>query len=472
MTGATSPALVGPGWPRLGIRPTEHPALAFAASLFTLVGVVIVNPGSIAFFAYYLLLWLAFILVFHREEAGAFCYAYLINSAFIAAFYLIQTNVYPDSYGTTSPLGSWTDDSYFFALAADSIPANLLIRDNYFLYSNPFTTLINSLTPMSIAHPMDAIFFQSGVAALLATFSRRFTIQLSGDARLGNTVYTFAVICPFLMMNGGVILLRDTFAAALLIYSMACLNARRFGLSAMAIAFQLAIRPGTGLILLPAYAVIYSSNILALLRRHPLLLPIGTAAIVAALATALTLSWDRLLDLAPDFLESALFKAASVDLLGRELFADLTADPGFNNALLAIQELPFAIRFVLNGAYIFLYPFLNPRVATAGQFFDIRALTLNLFLPIYAFWLNAWFIAGAITKARVARRQRAIVWAIVVALLLIGTYSLQTRHKTILYPLYYFIVAIGFRKASAGERRVGYACSAFFLLIQVVFALR
>lgn len=453
------------------IKNSGSPAKLFVvacfAMLFTMLSIVIVNPFSLALFAYYLCLWLGFIFVFHKEVSNDFCFAFAVNSALISAFYLIQTYVYPDSYGTTSPLGSQTDDSYFFSLVADSIPQYLEVRDGYDLYSHPFTTFIRHLTVLPIDHPLDIIFFQSGTAALLATFSKRFMFQLSTDRRLSNLVYTFALVCPFLMMNGGVIFVRDTFSAALLIYSLACLNERRVILALVAVAIQIAVRPGTGLILLPLYFVIYFANIKVFVRNNPILTSVGIV----------------LLGLCAWFLVQAVMANAfellvgtseggAVGFLGREIFDGLTAAADGNKALLAIQDMPFVIKFFLNGAYIFLYPFLSPQAAFAGNSFDIRAIVLNLIVPIYSFWLNAWFIAGVMSSVRVTKRQTEIVISIILFFLLIGTYSIQTRHKTIIYPLYYFVVAIGFAKATSFTRQIGYAFSLLLIIMQVVMILR
>jgi hypothetical protein len=443
------------------LRQGERLGLGALAVAFSVCGILLVHPASLAHFAFYLCLWGAWILLFHRSEAEDFGFAFVVNSAFITVFYLVQTTVYPDSYGTTSPLGSWTDDSYFFALVADSLPANLVVRDNYFLYTHPFATLVRWVTPLAIEHPMDVIFFQSGIAAMLATFSRKFMFQMSSDTRLANTVYVFTLVCPFLMMNGGVIFIRDTFAAALFVYSLCCINSRRFVMALAALALQMAVRPGTALILVPAYVIIYFVDIRAFCRRHRLLVAVGV--ILVALAGL------RIAQSLPDLRElvGGTSEGGGIGFLGREIITDLTAEQDGNVLFLSIQKLPFLVKLFLNGAYIFLYPFLSPKHAFAGEFFDLRGITMNLVVPIQAFWLNAWFIAGALSRPRVTRRQTEILIAVIVAFLLIGTYSLQTRHKTILYPLYYFIIAIGFVRASPKQRRFGYLCSSALLLLQL-----
>jgi len=442
----------------------DRVVIAAVASILTVLVILLLNPHSLLQFANYFVVWNAFIFLFNREDIEDFSFAFLVNSCFVAIYVLIQSTGYPDTYGTTSPLSSsWTDDSYFFALAADTIPPDLFVRENFFLDTQPYAMLIRWLTIFSIDHPLDALFFQSGVAAMLTTYSKKFTWQLSGDRGLANIVYLFTLICPFLMMNGGVILMRDTLAAALFVYSLSCLNARRYLLALAAVVAQVSVRPGTALILLPAYAIIYYPELNTFIKRRPLLVMLGTG-VLAAAATQLVAT-------VLEFSHSTI-GTKGVGLLGRELFADLTADPDANKLFLSIQDLPFFIKLFLNGAYIFLYPFFGPRYIIGADYFDLRSITMALVVPIYAFWLNAWFFAGALTRLRVASRQRSIVMAVVVALLLIGTYSLQTRHKTIIYPLYYYVIAIGFTSATQLARRFGYIFSSMLLLLQIALAFR
>ncbi|HKU89329.1 MAG TPA: hypothetical protein VJP84_06030, partial [Steroidobacteraceae bacterium] len=90
-------------------------SIALLATVVTQVCILLVNPTSMAHFAWYFCVWNAFVLLLHREWSGQFAFAFLVNSAFVGIFVLVQSTVFPDSYGTTSPLAvSWTDDSFFF----------------------------------------------------------------------------------------------------------------------------------------------------------------------------------------------------------------------------------------------------------------------------------------------------------------------------------------------------------------------
>jgi hypothetical protein len=438
--------------------------IALASAVITIGGILAVNPSSIDNFVWYFLFWNVAFVFLNREDSAEFALAFLVNSAFIALYVGVQSFGFPDSYGTTAYQSvTWTDDSYFFSLTADHVPPDLLTRPYYWQYSHAFATLIKSVSPLEILHPLDVLFFQSGTAALLATSTRRLTLQLSGNPKLANLVFLFLVVCPFLMMNGGVILIRDTLAAALLAYSLYAINSRHYARAVLAIGLQLVLRPGTGLLLLPAYGVLYFDEVRAIVRRYPLLVAGGA---VGAVLLAMQLG-----PLVIEQFESS-YGEVKIGFLGRELIADLTADPDANAIFLTIQEFPFGIRVFLNAAYIFLYPFLTLRTLGDTESLDLRNIAMSVVVPIYSFWLNAWFVAGVLSPIRILDRQRQIVGAIVMTLVLVGTYSLQTRHKTIIYPLYYMIVAAGFSAATPFARRCGYIFSGLLLLVQIASLFR
>jgi hypothetical protein len=270
------------------------------------------------------------------------------------------------------------------------------------------------------------------------------------------------MLCPFLMMNGGVILVRDTFAAALFVYSLSCINDRKWLLAIGALAVQFAIRPGTALILIPAYFVLNLAYVRRLTAGRSAILAVGLPLVLLAAA-----------GFAAVFIDVSRYQnyIDTMGLGGRD-YSELTTDPSGNQILLAIQQMPFWEKFPLNGAYMFVYPFFGLSTAFGGPFFDMRFVAMNFVFPILALWFNAWFFAGVITRAKVGGGHRLIVLAFGFTLLLVGTYSLQSRHKTIIQPLYYLIGAIGMRRASPGERQVGYVASGALLLVEIAISLR
>lgn len=441
-------------------------SIALAATAVTLACILLIKPSSMAHFAWFFCVWNGFMLLFHRAWAGEFAFAFLVNSALVGVFVLVQSTVFPDSFGTTSPLAvSWTDDSFFFTAVADYVPPELFTREEYWLYEPTFAKLMRAITPLYIEHPLDVLFFQSGTAALLATFSSKLMLQLSRDRHMANVVFIFAIICPFLLMNGGAILLRDTLTAALFVYSLCCINERRFVSAGLVMALQLAVRPGTGVIFMFAYPIIYFAEVRDFVGRRPILSTVTAILFVVAAVVGFPLALEYV---------SGMYQVGGgvVSLLGREVYTDLSADSQANTLFLAIQEMPFVIKLVLNAAYIFMYPFLSLRTVFDAPQFDARSFLLNIVAPLYSLWLNAWFFAGALRGKPVIDRQRAITVALAVILMLVGTYSLQTRHKTIIYPLYYILIAVGFARATPNSRRLGYAMSGLLLFVQIATQFR
>jgi hypothetical protein len=426
------------------------------------LGIIITNTYSLLMIIYYFIIWNIFIFIFHRNLIKDFNFAFLINSFFIVVYFIFQTISYPDSYGTTSSIGSWTDDSYFFALASDTIPSNLIVRDNYDLYTHPFSSIINFITIPTIHHPLDVIFFQSGVVGILASFSKLFMNQMTGNINYSRFVYFLTIVCPFMMMNGGLILVRDSLAAALLIYTLACINSRLIILAATAILLQIVIRPGTGLLLLPVYAIIYSKEIYNFVVANKLISLVCITSFISIFFYFYELIIPEL-----DILAGGTSEGGGLSWRGRELFDGIAESQGGNRILLSIQELPLLLKAVLNAVYIFTYPFLNFKFAFPSSVIDIRALILNIVTPVYSIFLNGWFFAGILSNTQSFDKKKQIVIAVIVALVLIGVYSLQTRHKTIIYPLYYFIITIGFFEKRKFPKQIGF----FFAIVLFSFEL-
>lgn len=423
-----------------------------------------VNLASIYHFFYFFFIWNLFISICHSKLLKDFNFAFLVNSCFICVFFLIQSYIYPDAYGTTSPIGrAWTDDSYFFALAADSIPENLFLRDNYFLYEHFFSSFVKNLTPFYISHPLDVVFFQSGSIGVLAAFTKEFSNSKCQDTRVGSFAYYLIILCPFLMMNGGVIFIRDTLIAAMLIYFIYCIDNKKYLFAIIAIIFQFALRPGTALATIVAGLVINWHQFIKTITKYKYFASFIFLTILA-LVYSLFNSFDKVIEL---YL-SGTSEGGAISIVGRSLLNNLLiASSDSNQYFLQIQQLPFIAKSIFSGSYIFLYPFLNFEEAF-GNTIDVRAFLMNLIIPIQLFWLNSWFFAAIFTKEKHFKGINKIIISIAIILMIIGLYSLQTRHKTFIYPLYYMAVSYGFIYGDSKSKIIGYSLSGFLLLIQVL----
>lgn len=436
-------------------------ALFISISLIylTLLLTFAVNWQSTLGYFYYFIIWLIFIVLFDHVETKTFTFAFVVNGFLTVVYITIQCLSDPTSYGTTSPTGSWTDDSYFFALLADKVPTGLFTRENYFTYSEPFSNLIRFLTPFKIYHPLDVIYFQSGIAALLCTYVKKFTIQITEDKTIGYTAYLFCLVSPFLLMHGGAILIRDSAVAALFIFSLSCINSKRYFPAFIAISLQFFLRIGTGFILLPLYFIIFFNEIKIFFNQFK-----NYAYIIPLFLLTILLIYIYQSIIIENLNLILLSKGVSAS--GREIFDDLESGNG-NVIFLFIQNQSFVIKLILSSLYVFLYPFLNSTGSITDHGVDMRTILVNVVYPIYLFWLNAWFFSTFLDKNIKFDKKKLLIIAFIVGFFMIGIFSLQTRHKTIMLPLYYIFVAIGFSLSSKNSKLIGYTISGSWVLIQI-----
>lgn len=430
-------------------------------TMSTIVCVLFINLSSLIGYAYYFVLLAGFTKFVERSSLSDCLLAFIFNSFLIGLYYSVQVNVYPESYGTTSPLGSWTDDSYFFALVADQIPANLDVRVGYEEYEHPYTSLIRLLTPFKITHPMDVIFFQSAIMAWMATFAKRLMIQETCNKQSAIYVYFLILTCPLLLMNGGVVFLRDTFVAAALVYSLYCINDAKYLKATIVFLLMTAIRPGTSIILLIVYLIIYKNEIKLRLTRTVMFL----------MTIAVTSIFLLFYFVDPDSLNYLLqyTSATTVDLEGREVYDDVAKNS--SSIYVYILNLPYSLKLVFGGAYFFIYPFFNPAIFFNTSFFDFRTFVLVIAAPIYYVFTNAYFFSAALESSSVFKKKNLYLLSIIVVYVLLGTYSLQTRHKSIVQPLYFMLVAYGISFSSNNTKIFGWFAAIAIMSFEILYFL-
>ena len=425
-----------------------------------------VNYSSVIAYFYFLFFWVIFIFIFDFKELIDFTFAFVFNAFLTSIFIAVQSHIYPNSYGTTSEFTvAYTDDGYFFSLIADQIPNGLVTRYDYQVYSSFYSDLIRFCIPFKVQHPLDAVYFQSGVAAILATYTKQFTSQISKDKKLVRTVYLFCILSPFLLMHGGALLIRDTLVAGLFMLSLCCINLNRWWVVVLTIIAQFSLRPGTGFILLLFYLILYSGAIkqyLSKIKNIPQIIFILAVSIVIA---------SRIYFIFSEDINNYLLQKG-VGATGRELYSDLTDDRNLNNnrVFLLIQSQPFFLKSILSGLYIFTYPFLSFSGIISSKGLDLRTLLVSFVYPIYSIWLNAWVFSIYFHTIREFKNINILKILLVLSCIIIGVFSLQTRHKTIITPLYYILAAIGYQYSGKIYKYWGFILSFFWFFAQFLIA--
>jgi hypothetical protein len=440
---------------------TTNLILILGVLILIIILIGLINFVSIIPFFFFLFLGSVFFFILDKVELKLYFTGFLINSLLASLFIILQSYIYPDSYGTTSPLGSWTDDSYFFALCADTIPQNMFLRDNFWEYTHFYTDIIKFLDPFPINYPIDAIFFQSIIAAILAVYSKIFTFQITKNNKASKLVFFLCAFSPFLLMHGGAILLRDTLVASLIVFTLANFERERYLIGLFAITLQFPIRAGTAMIFLIFCAIYYYPKLKVFAKKGNLIIILGGISF-------LTIS-IFVLSIVRGFNFEEYFIQKGVSLVGREVFENLKEENNANQIFLLIQNQNFILKALLSAFYIIFYPFLNFKGIFNANGIDTRTFLLNIVYPIEQLFLNTYFFSAFLT---LKKEFRPLLLSFSIGFILLGLFSLQTRHKTIFLPIFYVIVAIGVTYSSRNTKIIGASIASFWLILQFLIAIR
>lgn len=449
---------------RLRLGDGTMAAIWLACLVSTTWLVLSVHPHAMLGYGYYLVLGLAVMLAFDRAEGRDFVSAYLGNALLTALYVFIQVRFYPESYGCTSPLGAQTDDSFFFSLVADVIPPGMATRPEYDQYHYGFTTIVRWVTPFAVTRPLDVLFFMSGIAGLVCVYTKQLAYLQTGDRRAARLAYFLALFCPMMLMNGGAVFVRDTFVAALLVLSFCCLYRRRYLAFGFCFALQLVLRPGTAFIVLILYLIMFVENLGVLVRtRARRMALLGALVIIGLVVPAATyLNWG--------WVDGQLQKNGIVLSELRREGQDETLAGGFGKGTFTrIQSQPLVPRVALSTAYMFLGPFLNPSNLVTADGFDTRILLMNVVYPLWVLPVYAWFFAAAFARKEFRSALRRWVVMFLVACFLIGVFSLQSRHRVAVQPLFYAIAASGAMTAPPRVRMAGFGLAGLWIIAQLAY---
>lgn len=385
------------------------------------------NLNSFVGFLYYLVVGFVAVALFANKMKYEYITYYLINSLLTILFICLQSYIYPDSYGTTSLLGSATDDNYFFTLVADNIPFNMYVeRDFFYMYTNPYSDFIRKITFHSINYPIDVVFFNSIIASFLVLAVKRLVGLVSLNEESQIVASNLTLFCPFFLMNGGAIFVRDTLVALLFVYSLMCVLTQRRFIWLLVCIVQIWLRPGTGLILAFLSFCFYLIHVRTRIKL---------TFIIFILILFIFLVWLFYSQIILDF-----GVKYGITVYGRELYEDINNDHGENAILMFIYNQQFFAKAFLGTVYFFIYPFFYIKFFEY-PYFDLRAFLLSVVYPVYMIWVN-YRLFILILFRKIFDKAKVFLFLYFLGLALISLYSLETRHKTAILPLVYISIAI------------------------------
>lgn len=421
--------------------------------LMSVLGILyleIADQTSLFSFGYSLLLLTVSCYFLCRDNAKRLFFAFHFNLFFAISFYLIFKSQFPEYLGMSGAEGGiGTDDCRFYAqiVGGRGIFYRIMVSTTHI---NPFSKFLKFIYPFEVFTPLNIVVVNLIFAAYLPIYVKRFAILLTDNEKIGNTAYWFSLLCPFNLYFNGIIL-RESFTAVLVIAGMCYYLEKKYIPLAVCAFFLIWIRFGTLAFLICGILMLYRFKLKRRTRTD-----LYFAIIFTVVIAGFYFSFSFLQDYSLGKLEDGIIRSAGAGRYG-------------GSTIGAIMGLPFPLNIFLSTVFFLFIPFLGIPHEQYGHYL-VGSIFQGFLTPLFMFFLwNYIFNASlqAITdKQRDAAKQ--ILFIIVLFALLLGTISLQTRHKTVLFPILCILAAYGKEKYDMRLRDASVLVAASLIGIQLL----
>lgn len=383
-----------------------------------------------------LTVWVISFFLFGKQytETAVSYYFFYCFLALIVYFY--QRTFLPGSEGftVTSALHYlyghvMLDDLFFYKGAIDAYGGNLHAFSR-------FLKIVPFLTRTEEPHLINFLYFNCIPLAFLPILVYRIAQLVTEDEKTARVAKLLMLFCPFTLASG-TILMRDSWIEAGVAFVFFGFLQRHylFSIVNFALVAFLRVTALPILVLASAYGTILGSAFQKYKISKKTFLRIIFAAFIVLFGVFL--SWS--------YLEQDLARTGlGENLLLRERFVErIQRRHNTSGGLfLRVYSLPTILRVPLGGIIYFLMPFpvisrmLGPYVTGYSVFTFIYSVLL-------IFWIGYFVKATIRIIVSNNKKLKQVLQFFLASLLLLSFYSLQVRHKTMIQPFFYILVAHG-----------------------------
>ena len=413
----------------------------------------IADQTSLFSYGYSLLLLTVSCYFLCRDNAKRLFFAYHFYLFFAISFYLIFKSQFPEYMGLSGAEGGiGTDDCRFYAqiVGGKGILYRIMVSTTR-IYS--YSKFLIIFYPFEVYTPLNIVVANLIFAAYLPIYVKRFAILLTNNEKIGNTAYWFSLLCPF-NLYFGCIILRESFTAVMVIAGLCYYLEKKYIPLAVCAYFLIWIRFGTLAFLICGILMLYRFKLKRRTRTD-----LYFAIVFSLVIVAFYFSFTFLQEFSLGKLQDGIIRVGSESRYG-------------GSTIGAIMKLPFPLNLFLSTIFFLFIPFLGIPHELYGHYL-VGGVFQGFLTPLFMFFLwNYIFNASlqAITdKQRDAAKQ--ILFIVVLFALLLGTISLQSRHKTVLFPILCILAAYGKVKYDKRLRDASVFLAASLIGIQILLAI-
>lgn len=463
---------------------TRLNAKALGPFLFILciISLSVVNISSLFSFALSLLLvFVAARVFFPKTNITLTLSLHAFYSLLAIALYLFQLWAIPEFQGLSGPPGGiGTDDAQFFFHATPQVPDDFPIKwfsvykpVPYAQFLGVFGQIIFSV--LKKLTPLDLVLITVVSLTFLPIAVSKTALLVTGDHAIARLAFRLSALCPFTLASG-LILLSDVWTAMLMIGGLYFFLAGDYKRLLPLALFLFFLREESAVLLAINMTFFFAYKLFRekpttqkqLLRKMLSLL--GAASMIVIMTFFLS---SRMQDfMAQKGIDLTSFSRPTYS---EGFMADGLERSGGNSPQYKITKLPIVLRLPLGTTFMLGAPFVSVKSiyfsgCTSTHFcysgvFVPRSVMANIYAFLFLFVYFRGLIAGFATII-VQKLDRMSMFALVyvVDALIISQLSLQGRHKLWIMPLFYILVAYGFRSKFRRGPLVDFAMILFLIL--------
>ena len=383
---------------------------------------IIFDITSLFSYGYTMLLLLGSSFYICRNDMKNVLFTYHFLMLFAIAFTLIFKEQSPEYLGMTGHEGGiGTDDCRFYAQIVEGIGIRYQIMVSLSIL-HPFSVFFKTIYPFTVHTPLNLVLVNLLFGAYLPIFSKKFATAIFENDDIGKTAFWLSLLCPFTLYYS-CILVRESLTALLVIAGLYYYTKKQY-IALIPCIFILAfIRLGTLSFLLCGIFLLYWMG------RNK------RSVILFVFLMILIIYTFYLIPGAISGLSGGKLDSNIIRLHFLEGYEDSTISK--------IMKLPFPLNILLSTLFFLLIPLLNIPKPAEGHYL-VSSFFINLFTPFYLFYLWKFLINASLTSISEKKYNiKMIFYLIILFALLLGTISLQFRHKSVLFPIICILAAYG-----------------------------
>lgn len=401
----------------------RHWNVVLLMSLASIVALFFVDRTSLFSYGYALILLTAISYLVSRNEVKDVFFTYHFYLFFAIAFYVIFKYQFPNYLGLSGGADFGTDDGRYFAQIVGGRGINYTIEVST-IDLMAYSILLKVLYPFSVYTPLNIVVINTLFTAFLPIYTRRFANILSDNREVGNRAFWLSMLCPFTIYFGCIIM-RDVFTTLLVIAGMCYFLEKKYVHLLFCIVLITWVRFGTISFLICGIIILYRFKLKK--KSKDLYFNI----LLALLLLVFYFAFSFLQDFSGGKLEGGLIRSSDSDF-----WSDSTIG--------SIMKLPFPINIVLSTTFFFFIPLLTFPETRYGHYL-ISAFFQGVLTPLYMFflWKNIFNTILMAFYGKHREKAKQFFYIALIFSILLGTISLQSRHKTVLFPIICIMAAYG-----------------------------